>query len=414
MTNAQAVTAYTAHAAEHPMAHVNILTAPAAAAHPPPGTAARMGITAPIAAVGAAPARAVASAITSNTQSSRPIAGDYKLLISMAQHRTKWKSNSVAHEFMDMLETALRQSPLEPTCWIYLLPLMIPETDLNMQTWIEINITSPNLSWNAARNTFITHYERADWLDTQRARYEDCTQRSSESVQHYTDRFAALMHRLGIADDDESNIHHYMNGLHRDIHTKLFEHRSAMRNLPLVAAGATWDFDSFQTLSGKAISYETELALRDQQRSKHTPRHDTSTSVSTHRATSGHKRKSTNNYTEQKSLNKRGKSELHCKYHPDSKSHATKDCRNGGATSVSFSPRISVSPHTTRITPPLKDESELTCYGCGKPGHIRPNCPDRDKSDARGYSKNAPRGKQLKARKASVKWDQTVDASKRK
>ena len=152
-----------------------------------------------------------------------------------------------------------------------------------MQDWVDANITTPNLSWNAARTAFITHYERADWMDSQRIKYENCTQASHETVQHFTDRFTALMRQLSLGDGDLLNIAHYMKGMRSSIYYRLIDHRSDMRNLPLSAAGGapnpSWDFVSFRYVADKAISYETELSLRDHSSRKHDS--STSTSAST-------------------------------------------------------------------------------------------------------------------------------------
>ena len=106
-----------------------------------------------------------------------------------------------------------------------------------MQDWIEFNITTPNISWSAAKNVFTAHYERADWMDTLRDKYEACKQGPNELVLKYSDKFSALMNHLSIGDADVLNIAHYVKGLRPDIKAKLIEHRSQMRNLP-VAAGS--------------------------------------------------------------------------------------------------------------------------------------------------------------------------------
>jgi hypothetical protein len=110
MTAAQASAAFAAHAMGFPATHVNIIVPPAVAT--PPGTAATLGIIAPIPAVGAAAAAAVTLATTANSPSQPPGREDYKVLVTMATNRTKWTSKTIAHEFMAKLETALSQSPI--------------------------------------------------------------------------------------------------------------------------------------------------------------------------------------------------------------------------------------------------------------------------------------------------------------
>ncbi len=421
MTQAQAVSAYNAHAAAFPLTHVSIQTVPAAALVLPPGAAARLGITAPIAVAGAAPAAAAAPVISTNSPSRLPPTDVHKLLHQTARDRTKYKQRgsgaTIAREFLDSLEITLRQSPVSPVHWIYLLPMLVPDTNTTMQRWIETHITTPNFSWNAARLAFLSHYETADWVDLQRVKFGTCVQESKESVQQYTDRYAAFMLQLSISDHDTTNILKYMEGLHTDVKFKLFDYRSIMRNLSHPAAGIianpAWDYDSFQLISEKAISFEAELSLhRDQSRPiiKQSSRYHDASSSSPPERSSAHKRKS-NDGKAGSGSGKRAKGDLYCKNHPNSTSHATKDCQVGASSkgaSVSFNPRISVSPHTTRVIPPTASNKEssfdtVTCYLCGKPGHIKPNCPDKNKTEERG----GRGGKHVKARKASVSWDKS-------
>ena len=427
MTASQATTAFASHAAGFPATHVRVITPVPHGVAPPPGTAAALGMIAPLAAVGVGAAGAASLAVTANTPSTSANREDYKLLISMASHRDKWSSSkSIAHEFISKLETALRQSPISAAHWIYFLPLMVSEHDRNMQDWIEANITSPNLSWNAAKASFITHYERTDWIDSVRAKYQNCTQGPNELVQKYTDRYSALMRHLSIGDADVLNISHYMNGLRPIIYTKLIEHRSDMRNLPFAGSVAaapnpSWDFVSFDYVSTKASSFENELsaAQRDQSRVKHAAAavsHDNST-----RTTLQHKRKAfagpkRGNTLPHKRVHTRVRSDVHCKWHPDSKSHSTQDCRNPGTTAIAS--RIStVSSHTSGATSTHNkdDLSKIQCYGCNKMGHYKPDCPNKEQWAKTSVTKTTTakqgyKGKQPKARAASVSWDSSVPA----
>lgn len=417
MTAAQATTAFASHAASFPATHMRVITPPAAGAVHSPGMASVLGIIAPIPAVGVVAAPVVTLAVTTSTPSTRANREDYKLLISMAAPRDKWSSSkSIAHEFISRLETALRQSPISAVHWIYFLPLMVSEHDRNMQDWIESTITTPNLSWNAAKAVFVSHYERADWMDSLRIKYQACVQGSHELVQKYTDRFSALMRHLSICDSDVLNVRHYMNGLRSAIFVKLTEHRSDMRNLPLagsnaVAPNPSWDYDSFDYVSSKASSFENEINananVRDQSRVKH---HAAAAVHDDNAHGTHHKRKAFANPNRGPTSPRKKahtQSGLHCRWHPDAKSHSTKDCRNPGTALV----RTNVS---TATPAPAKDDlSQIQCYGCGKMGHYKPDCPNKDQwNKTNGKPNPGFKGKEPKARAATVKSEKIIRSRK--
>ena len=210
-----------------------------------------------------------------------------------------------------------------------------------------------------------------------------------------------------------------MNGLHRSIYSKLIEHRSDMRNLPFAGAVAaapnpSWDFISFDYVSSKASSFENELtaAVRDTTRVKHTHAavtHDNSTRTAAQhkrKTFAGTKRGSTSPH---KRAHVHVKSDLHCKWHPDAKSHSTQDCRNPGTTTAAVVPRTTTPRHASTAPTHSKDDlSKIQCYGCGKMGHYKPDCP----SAKTEKPKHGFKGKNPKARAASVVWDSSVPAKK--
>ena len=110
-------------------------------------------------------------------------------------------------------------------------------------------------------------------------------------------------------------ITHYMKGLRSNIYHRLIEHRSDMRNLPLAAAGGvpnpSWDFVSFK--------YAIMIALQQLQPQliihlQHLTLHHINVKVVN-------------------MVLNLAKGKLFCKYHPNSTTHHTKDCRNPGTTS---------------------------------------------------------------------------------
>ena len=194
-------------------------------------------------------------------------------------------------------------------------------------------------------------------------------------------------------------------------------HRSDMRNLPLSGLNAaginpSWDFDSFVLVSSKASSVENELAaaVREQPRTKHyaaaAQEHNAHNNGAHHKrkAFAGPKRGSTSP-RKKPHMHPAG---LHCKWHPDAKCHSTQECRNPGGAMV----RTTVS--TTATPAVAKDDlSKIKCYGCGKMGHYKPDCPHKDQwNKTHATAKAKPQGKNHKARAASVKWDKSIPSNK--
>ena len=120
--------------------------------------------------------------------------------------------------------------------------------------------------------------------------------------------------------------------------------------------------------------------------------------------------------TTSRNANAHVKKDFHCKWHPDTHSHATKDCRNPGST-IALTTRTTVSPRappsTTVVSKKETDLSKIQCYGCGKMGHYKPDC--RNKSQWEMYAKSQTgkqgfKGKKVKARATSISWDSSVSA----
>ena len=54
----------------------------------------------------------------------------------------------------------------------------------------------------------------------------------------------------------------------------------------------------------------------------------------------------------------------------------------------------------------FKDENGLSCFGCGKVGHLRSECPDLIKSKAKASSSDKSRG-----RRAYIAWEEDEESS---
>jgi hypothetical protein len=456
MTTIQANASFVAHAGAFPATHTTLNTIPAPGTTAPAGYATINGITAPVAAPfviplpAALPAplplgvpaaqfapAAAAAPIGPAAPSSRPSLSEFKAMQSIATGHAKWKRDTIAHEFIQTLESALDQSPIDGTHWIYIIPMMISDRDPNVMEWVRTNITTPALSWNAAKAAFIGHYQKADWVDTRRKLYDTCTEGKDESVQSYTDRYMALTHQLGLADGDQLNIQHFLNGLRRPVHMKLTELRSNMRKMPSIAGGipvSTWDFTSLQYTTDQAIAYDAELSLHETSQRTATsqnlpayvrnsalanPVTTSSTSTMSNQKFGKKRREEDISSTEVENRSKRAKTgDKICEYHPGLTSHSTEDCRKGKKmnskiqtnekTTISAGnynpPKTPSSITSSKTRTPQQDLSHIPCFKCEKFGHYANQCPERDSSQAKEGSEKKNNKKKTKANGIGVKW----------
>jgi hypothetical protein len=319
---------------------------------------------------------------------------DWKVLSEIAKLKeaVKWNSKSFARDFIDSMEAAVRQSPVPPTQWIFIIPMMIPATERNMLEYVDQNIIQPLVSWNKAKQIFVQHYQSQDWVDIQRSLYNNCTQGTNESVQKYSDRFMALAKHLQLTDGDMLNIQNYMNGLKIDIQHDMFNFRMQMRDLPLGPDGIvnpTWEYTSLRHTSQKAIAYDAmHITIRHQRKadpsvvSKRAQDSSNTNQVTSESQPSNNKRKHTQPSTT--STSKKQKQIKSCKYHPKSVNHSTSECRSEqsapGATTITTSEtkdkqNTATSSGGNKITTNKSKTRNVTCYECGAKGHYKPDCP---------------------------------------
>ncbi len=316
--------------------------------------------------------------VTADTPSAPATDRGWKCLSDVAKQldSIKWSHASFARDFLSTIEGALEDSPVPPTQWIRILPMLIPKTNKNMLEWLSKSISKPSLSWNDAKSLFIKHYERRDWIDTQRIMYKDCTQGATESVQKYTDRFMMLADRLGYSDTQPLNIEHYHDGLKLDIQQQLADYRRQRRRIPHGVNDTmdpTWDFASLREISDEAISADVELSSIKQQRRPQSNLGKSDSNLANPRSKASHHEKRKTPSSSGTSPRKR--SPKHCEFHPRSTNHHTSDCftRNRGPGEVTT---VQEKSKTTSTQPAVR------CYTCNEAGHISPHCPKRkDKND---------------------------------
>ena len=373
-TAAQATTAFTAHAGLFPATHavINAPVAPGVTA--PMGYAQSNGITAPIpapvivplppaapvvAAAAAVPAPVAVAApvvvaapvaaapvlaapgIAGNTPSTQATAAQFKLLTEMVKINPQliWSDQQDAHRFMDGLESILEFSPVLPTHWTTLIPMMIPGAFETERTWVRNNIMNPWLTWNAAKAAFIAHFQRGDYMDGLRWLYNDCRQQPQESTQEYSRRFQTITTQLAYADGDVQSIYRYIGGLHSHVQQKMTQHKMNMRTVGGVPG---WDFTSLVTTVQLAITIGTQPIYTQRTTTTTTPpvhlRHSALANPSRqpHTTTTSSSFDSSHPKTRQKTRKRKettqeatshAEEKGGCIHHPESKTHTTETCR---------------------------------------------------------------------------------------
>lgn len=446
MTTVQAATAFAAHVAAFPATHVTLNAPIAVGVAAPPGYASVNGITAPIPAAVVVPLAGPAAAppvaapalpvppapaapvpvpviapaampppiplvvpvappasVGADTPSLPAPTAQYKLLTEMVKINSQsvWSDDQEAHRFMTGLESILEFSPVLHSHWTSLIIMMIPGKYELERTWVRSNIMIPLISWNAAKATFINHFQRGDYLDGRRLLYSQCHQSQEETIQEYTRRFQTLATQLGYADGDQQSIYRYIEGLHHDVQRKVISHKFSMRT---VGAAPNWEFSSLTATSNLAIAMGTE-PIYSQRASTTTTlplhlrkSHLANPSSSTNSSSSS---QSITTSTSSRDINRKRKpspsipqEEKKCQYHPNSKTHSTEECRTKGESqriNPSFKVVASNSnpsrPSTRSMNVPttnkaststlssVKDISQVRCFRCDQLGHYANTCP---------------------------------------
>src|SRR5687768_5867177 len=84
----------------------------------------------------------------------------------------------------------------------------------------------------------------------------------------------------------------------------------------------------------------------------------------------------------------------------------TEDCRNPGAVVARTTNTTTTRAAATAVG---KDLSKVECYGCGKMGHYKPDCPHKDQWSKKTHT---AKNKGPKARAALVSFASTAPADR--
>lgn len=329
----------------------------------------------------------------------------------------KWTSHMVCEVFLRKLEAQLKAYTVPRRDWFRVLVLLFSD-DINAQEWVREKVAEaePRPTWQEAKIILISHFETADYDETLKQNYLSCRQSVSETVQMYGDRFRYLCDQLGYADDNEVVINHFLSRMHPRIYAKYLEFKADMQ-----MQHGNWVMTSLH----EAVKICIKLDVKNR-----TVQQAISSSHTSSSANSGFGIR-TDSY---QASSKRMK--LFCKWHPNSHTHTSAECRLGRTNTLSNRPgghvlgtgpvssahtaavrrltqelsdtdsrRLSFRPpsHLTRTSvtsalgrqPPNYNYSNrgdganrfnagpnngrnaLRCYSCGGEGHYANECPKR-------------------------------------
>lgn len=336
-------------------------------------------------------------------------------LLKVAKEMPHWNHSSVSYEFLRSLKLKLAPSGWPQREWIRLLPYLFDQKDTDKAEWVTKNIVQKTTSWNTACELFNEHFQDRDHRAQWNADYEKCKQLSHETVQSYADRFQRICTQLGIADDNDRAIEHFITHLTPTMIAAYYPHMSSLVATAKVTGGAAYakllaQKDSLDGVIQKCIELDVANRTAAQaiaQRANMPGGHPSS-------AYDQNKINSNNNNQNNRDRllgnnNKRrfnqfskqdqrrgpstpfganrggGNNQQHagCKYHPNSTDHTTAECRYG-----QFIQRTQQAPATNNNNynnsndKQKKDISEVTCHACGQKGHYANTCTKKEATGA--------------------------------
>jgi hypothetical protein len=334
----------------------------------------------------------------------RPIS--FETLLKVAEKMPHWTRSSVAYEFLRSLKTKLESSGWPQQEWIRLLPhLFDQEKDAAKAEWVINNIVKKTKKWNEACRLFIEHFQDRDHRAQWNENYEKCKQLSSETVQSYADRFRLICTQLGIADDNDRAIEHFLNHLTPSMVSLYYPHMTSLMASAKVAGGVMLkklqaEVGSLDGVIQHCIQLDVAHRTATQAIAQRQASAGGSSSFSTHQNKpfshsnfhqNNNKRKfstfSRNNQRRTPFNSSSGKREERskqggCKYHPNATDHVTADCRYG-----QFLQRTGTA-QTTTFTDKTKETPTVSCYKCGEKGHFANKCPKKESSANPSYNNN--------------------------
>lgn len=300
---------------------------------------------------------------------------------SVLNNLPKWKVDyRHAKPFLQRFEQVLTAANVDETNWPRL--LLHSVENVSEAQWIKVNIVDEALEWTDAKELFTKHFGNYSYQMKVVNDYELCKQLKHESVQKYADRFTQLCDELGYDYTDKLVIQHFVMGLLPNVQA---DYRKHIHLAKLANNNSTINLDSLKAV----IELTLELSVLDL---NHQPHSSTTSDTSDSKSSSPNKKK------------------LYCKFHPDSTSHATAQCRSGGQHNSTNNNNNATNDNSGSDN---KDKFKSnknkpggkkppTCYSCGGP-HLSndPSCPNYNTYN-KGIQTRAQAQQQAKAATTST------------
>jgi DNA-directed RNA polymerase subunit RPC12/RpoP len=296
-------------------------------------------------------------------------------IISQLPKKSEW---NIMRKFLDEYESILSSFQIQETnpCFVSLLVLCMDSA--NDRSWVKKNIVdrfgaNKDLQdWKDVKAEFIKHFENFAYRDRLKQEFFDCNQKPGESVQNFIHRWTVLKDELGYRDDDTTIIDQFLASLLERVRLNFEEKLNALNTVAEHIPNA-------KKIPVDTMRQVTDLLLSFNRYDGNKPQ-----------SNNGDK-KPNNHY------NNGGRKETKkCKFHPDSTSHSTNECRSPEAVTerrtANDSPQGKSSSDGKTMKKMLtKNGQEVVCFTC-KGNHFQNKCPvylAENRTTTRGQSANS-------------------------
>lgn len=273
----------------------------------------------------------------------------------------KWnpkKSDLTPKEYLRRLRLAFISMNYDPSKWHIGLELAM---EGSAAKWASRSLSTPGMTWEKAQRLFRKYYARKDQSITDLDELTGCCQKKDEDVAEYNERFLDVAQRCGVRMSSSMGIRLYVRGLLPELEALYATATVSRKNRPKTIL--------------EAIRMAKHLERKPKDRNQFRP----ATESASH-----------NKPAAKEGLDyPKGGCWKHPKIKPgDSGFHSTHECKRLR--------KQATQEETQRITPANirnthsglatqtnqfpKQTQEIICYGCGKVGHKRTECPNKSRN----------------------------------